>query len=500
MNDIFLKFKERQDQLRVIKSAMIGGAGGLLIGGLCLIFTKLDLLGFAPIFSLLIGVLAMVAAGLIAYFSLDVSDKRLAKELDEKFDLKEKLQTMLEFEGESGEMLTLQRRDANRSLAGVQVEQLKIEKLWIYLTALSVAAAVLLTGFLVPNIWKKNQNPPYRLSQYQEAGVLELIRYVGASEMEPQYRDMITAELQIMLEDLRSVDNENAMRATLARSMAVICAVTYDSSNSTEILNVLWNTRDKYLRYMAKWLDTSASYDEGDFAEGLIEYLVILAGDEESELTEEERKTAVAAALDGMVRKYEIAFKDTGVSENDPIMAALDRLFYSEAEGERGLSLINADISELGYDQAKAEVNSAFYAIYEEMYSAILAQKINANVGEYTMTRLASLFSVPMPEFERPNFVKNGESVEGSKGESDDKDDKDNGNHGGGAGEGATFGSNDLVLDPLTGKYVTYGQLIDTYYGVMYERLENGSYTEEQKEMILKYFALLYSGIEEEGK
>ena len=500
MNDIFLKFKERQDQLRVIKSAMIGGAGGLLIGGLCLIFTKLDLLGFAPIFSLLIGVLAMVAAGLIAYFSLDVSDKRLAKELDEKFDLKEKLQTMLEFEGESGEMLTLQRRDANRSLAGVQVEQLKIEKLWIYLTALSVAAAVLLTGFLVPNIWKKNQNPPYRLSQYQEAGVLELIRYVGASEMEPQYRDLITSELQIMLEDLRSVDNENAMRATLARSMAVICAVTYDSSHSTEILNVLWNTRDKYLRYMAKWLDTSASYDEGDFAEGLIEYLVILVGDEESELTEEERKNAVAAALDGMVRKYEIAFKDTGVSENDPIMAALDRLFYSEAEGERGLSLINADISELDYNQAKTEVNSAFYAIYEEMYSAILAQKINANVGEYTMTRLASLFSVPMPEFERPNFVKTGESVEGSKGDSEDQNDKENGNHSGGAGEGATFGSNDLVLDPLTGKYVTYGQLIDTYYGVVNERLENGSYTEEQKEMILKYFALLYSGIEEEGK
>jgi hypothetical protein len=407
---------------------------------------------------------------------------------------------MLEFEGESGEMLDLQRRDANRSLADVQIEELKIERLWTYITAISVAAAVLITGFFVPNIWKKNQNPPYRLSQYQEAGVLELIRYVGVSGMEPQYRDVITSELQIMLEELRSVDNENDMRATLARSMAVISAVTYDSSSSTEILNLLWDTRDRYLRYMAKWLDTSASYDEGEFAEGLIEYLVILVGDEESELTEEERKTAIAAALDGMVRKYEIAFNDTDISEGDAIMTSLDRLFYSEAEGERGLSLINGDISRLDYDQARAEVNSAFYATYEEMYSAILTQKINSNVGEYTMTRLASLFSVPMPEFERPNFVKTGESVEGSNGESDDKNDEDNGNLSGGSGEGAVFGSDDLVLDPLTGKYVKYGELIDTYYGVVYERLENGSYTEEQKEMILKYFALLYSGIEEEGK
>ena len=131
------------------------------------------------------------------------------------------------------------------------------------------------------------------------------------------------------------------------------------------------------------------------------------------------------------------------------------------------------------------------------MYDAISTQKINANVGEYTMTRIASLFPVPIPEFERPGFVKRGESVEGDKGDKEDDDDK-GGVNDGGIGEGATFGSEDYVLDPISGKYVKLGELINRYYDLMDEKLENGSYTEEQKEIIRKYFALLYSGSDEE--
>ena len=106
------------------------------------------------------------------------------------------------------------------------------------------------------------------------------------------------------------------------------------------------------------------------------------------------------------------------------------------------------------------------------------------------------MFLVPVPEFERPEFVKNGESVENEKGDTGEEDDSD-GVHSGGLGNGATFGSDDYILNPQTGEYVKLGDLIHTYYAIMYEKLQNGSYTEEQKEAITKYFDLLYSGIEE---
>ena len=71
-------------------------------------------------------------------------------------------------------------------------------------------------------------------------------------------------------------------------------------------------------------------------------------------------------------------------------------------------------------------------------------------------------------------------------------------NTGGGVGEGVQYGSNDLVLDPITGKYVEYGTLLDKYYAVVFEKLQNGSYSDEQKKMIENYFALLYGGIKKE--
>jgi hypothetical protein len=54
------------------------------------------------------------------------------------------------------------------------------------------------------------------------------------------------------------------------------------------------------------------------------------------------------------------------------------------------------------------------------------------------------------------------------------------------------------VLDPLTGEPISYVELIDRYNAIMNERLSTGSYTEEQKEAIRKYFDLLYMGVKKE--
>ncbi len=512
MNENFLRFKERLNKLLIIRSLMVGGAAGFGFGGLCLILAKLDILGFAPIWSLLIGILLFLTAGGTFYFLGRRSEADVARDLDARFDLKEKLQTMVAYENEQSDMIELQRQDADDSLAEIDINEYKIKGLWIYLTALCVSFAVLVAGFFVPNIWARNQNPPFSLSDYQIAGLEELIRYVEKSRMEDEFRVPMADELKELLADLHEVDNENDMRVELAEAMAAICHITYESSNATEMLDLLWDTDDRYLRYMAKWLDTSSwsSPDEGDYAERLVEYLYILLGEESDDsdgesddeesvaLTDEEKKANLAAVLDAMCRKIEIALDASVVPEDDEIYAAITALFFADDGAEHpGLLTVYTQMASLDYEQSRAAVTDTLYGIYDQMYQAISVQKINANVGEYTMTRLASLFPVPVPEFERPGFVKRGESVEGNKGDRGDDDDE-GGNHDGGIGEGATFGSDDYVLDPLTGKYVKLGELIGRYYDLMDEKLENGSYTEEQKEIIRKYFALLYSGIKDE--
>ena len=64
----------------------------------------------------------------------------------------------------------------------------------------------------------------------------------------------------------------------------------------------------------------------------------------------------------------------------------------------------------------------------------------------------------------------------------------------------AIFGSDDLVLNPLTGKYVKFGELIHTYYALMFEKLEGDLYSDEMETLIRNYFDLLYRGLDEEGK
>ena len=105
------------------------------------------------------------------------------------------------------------------------------------------------------------------------------------------------------------------------------------------------------------------------------------------------------------------------------------------------------------------------------------------------MRKLKELFSVPVPAFERPTFRTGG-------GGSDNSDTGDK--NPGGAGGGVAYGSDDLVLDPMTGELVKYGDIIKIYCEKMYERLDSDLYTEEQKKVIRKYFELLLGGLEKE--
>ena len=57
-----------------------------------------------------------------------------------------------------------------------------------------------------------------------------------------------------------------------------------------------------------------------------------------------------------------------------------------------------------------------------------------------------------------------------------------------------------MVLDPMTNKYVEYGTILERYYKLMFGKVEDGDYTEQEKEAMEKYFAILYGGFEEKGE
>ena len=498
----FIDFKKRLNLIRTIRAALVGSAAGFASAGVWLVLYKLAIINLHPIMTLLVGLGACLICGGLTYLLTAKKDKKFAEELDSAFDLKARVQTMIAYREEGGGMISIQRQDAENALSQIPLKSYKFKKLWIYITSLVLATVILVSGFVVADVRRApevEQIIPYELSALQENGLNELIRHVENSGMEDEFKTRISEELKNLLITLRSTKTQDKMLTVVQSCMAAICEITYESSTETEVLNALWESDDIYFKHLAVALDTSnwSAPDWGDFAEKIVKYEGVLMGDDKNEKDSYDNKTAkdtLKFALDTMSRKLDITLGAANLPEDDEIILAIKNLFK---RNPGGFAPLLASLDYIDEATAREQLTLCFNLNSESLYNAISLNRTNAAEGEYVMLRLSGLFIIPLPDFERPDFVKNGETVGGDS-SGGDKDENNNQNAGGGLGTGATFGSNDLVLDPMTGELVPLGDLLARYYTIMYGKLEGDSYTEEQKEAIKKYFSLLYGSAQKQ--
>lgn len=493
----FIRFKNRLLLARIIKSAMVAVSVGGGLFGIGLILIKQCVIDFDLLYCIILSASVATLSFVAVFLLTKKSDMVIAEELDTRYALKARIKTMLEYSSADGDMIAMQRDNANTTLSGIKAKLYGFNKIWVYAIALVLCAVIPVVGFITEDLRgyvPPEEEIPFKLSALQEARLTELIAEAYDSEMEQEFKTPIADELKALLEKLRVIDTYNEMQIAMVESMSLICDITYDSSTSTEMLNALWDTEEIYLKHLAKALDTSTWNGDGwaDFAESVDAYIITLMGDNEEGADAVKGKDRVRSAVSAMMLKVSVALKESGLAEDDEMYVAVNSIFNHNLVG---LSLLKNKAANMSDDQVRDSLIQTFDILSEQVYSALKLNWKNASTGEYVMTRLGALFSVPVPEFERPDFVKNNESVGGGA-----DGNKDEGNSGGGGiGKGETFGSDDIVLDPKTGTYRKYGEIINEYSNIMNEKLNSDSYTDEQKEMIKKYFALLYSGIKKEG-
>ncbi len=505
MSQGFLKFKNKTKAIRTLTSLMLALSVGLLVGGVLILLGNFSLLPFG----LPIAIAIAAAVGGVTFCAVFIltekTDRALAHELDGTFSLKEKVQTMLAYRGKNGEMIELQRMDAEQRLSEIPTKAYKFSRLPVYIIALVIALAAFITAFFIkpaPKADTMEPETPFEFTEIQRIAMNELIDRVSESEMEEQFRAEIVAELRALYSVLETVTTENAMKREVGDSVLKIHAVTCASSSTKELAEAMWSEELDPMRSFAMMLDSSKWVGDGwdsfcsasdVFRDEFIHPDASLEVNDEGKMAAEISGALLAAAFG-----IETALDKSGISDGDALYRAIyDFAFKSETDSNvaLGLERHGLNITTDGYYVTDTAINNTFLILGGAIFDALDQAKINSDTGEYAMERLSSLFGVALPAFERPQF-----STAGSGGTGDSVDDDKNTGADGGLGDGAVFGSEDIVLDSSTDTYVEYGTLLDKYNAIMMEKMESGEYTEEQLDAVRKYFSILYNGFEEESE
>lgn len=496
MTEQFQKFKRKLLWIRLLKSGMAGLAGGALTGGVLHFLSRFGFLPMPPVLSWPIAAAVFLGIGILIFFLLRASDAGVARRLDSEFGLAERVQTAVAYRDEQSTLHQMQREDAEASLEAVAKKHLKFGRLWVYIVALVLSAAVLATSLILRPLPPPDEEGgeevviPYTLSATEEQALLALIEEVRASGMDSPYKENVVTSIEGLLASLRLATNMTERDAALSASLAEIHEETDESSQALEIIEALWYSGDERVRLLAEainyytWKDGDALDERMDKFRQQLKLLAATDPDaDKAQLLQDG-----VLLLNGVAESITLSLLRLSVDGLDPLAVSLDMLANANTDpltyGLKGCAEKGVELND--YQRMQDEWVTPKMSVHKMAIAAALERDLtNTGTGEAAMTRIGELFGYTVPPFDRPQLVTDSAPEDGGSG-------GEGGGGGGAIGGGTIYGSDDLVLDPKTDTFVEYGKILNDYYALMFGKGENGAFTEEEQAMLEKYFQILY--------
>lgn len=489
MRSGFKKFKRKINRGVFLKSLILGLSLALLSAAAVLLLGKLNVIDDNLMLALAIGGAVGAVCFILWCIILTPRAKTAARLIDRELKLNEKAQTMIAFKDERrNSMVKLQRKETEKLLGKLPLDFYAVKRIWIYTVFLVLSLALCSFAYLVPDKEIPPTPPPpeapFELTEWQETALLNLIEYVEDSELRDSAKAAVTDELEGLLVNLRTTKLDREMRTL------VIGAI--------KNVNLAINTANTYDEITAAFGLSEAS--------GMSE-LADAIGTPDSPIPTE--NLAVLRAL----------FAEGGVVEINPVLVTLgtdiaitlgrlslasDPLTLVLHSFSDGLFDISDNISDYDDGSIQGAVDSLFASFTLSLEVALAEQKVNAEVGLYTVNRLMEIFGISKdelpPEVEEEISKPSGGGEETEPPEADD-DEEQKGDSGGYGSGDMMYGSDDVIYYPDEEKYVQYGEVIDEYYAKITEKILAGEISEELAASLQKYFESLYDGAaKEDGK
>lgn len=465
----FLKLKKKIYLNILIKSLLCGLSVGLLVFAALWHLDRQLIREIELFVSILCGVGAALAVTGLLFLILRPGKKRLARRLDRKLQLNEKVQTMVAFEGESGEMYSLQREHTDAILAETPLKRLKMMRgVWFSSVATVLSLAALVTVILIPQKQAaepvtpegppQKEETPFEVSEWQLIRLQNLIKEVKESDMTEGARASVVLSLETLLAELPEVKTVSAMKNAVADVIVEVRAVVRETNTYRAISDTLKRGERSPILKLG---DTLSLPERTDLRDRL------------KEIRDEVKKDADKESLTELSKELAWLLGRTSVSSKDPLLGTLNALAAAigqAAEAGESIPLIDA----------------AFEALFLSANGALADQVADRTVGEHVVAELMDIFALS-----KEDVPDNGEdSSDPSDEENDKKDENIVGEGGIGTGE-MLFGSDDTIYDPDGHTHVKYGEVIFDYYALVLDAIQNGELSEEWKQYIGDYFAAL---------
>lgn len=485
MDTNFSKFKKKVFIESIIKNCLISLSLGILSFSILFLLDKLEIISLDILISVLIGVGVLFASFIVLFFILKPKNMNVAKRIDNQFNLNEKVQTMIAFEGHDGDIISLQREDAKERLSKLNIKSFSMKFNFLHLIIPVIALALCVTSITIPASAKSNINEEKPPVIYDEDDVewylikiQNLIEYVNSSEIADDLKADYVAELNLLIDNIEASDRVQSVIYDAAVAAVTQIKIITDIENSNNEIAAIIRP-DAFDANIVSFSQNLIDLDIDTITEILnnMRSTLQVQYDPQNPDGQEEALQKFYSTMVSRIRESD------KVSNDDPLYIALKNL------GDALLKCNNAT-------SVHPAIQEAFNEYDDEIILEIMKQKKVQDVNDYVVLELSLLFDIE--EESGPiiddNIIDNtDESL--SFDETTESDTNPNNNQGGMGTGDVLMGSDELVFDPEEGS-TKYQNVIDDYYKNIMAKFDEGLIDEKYRELVEKYYNELYGAAE----
>ena len=480
MGKNFMSLRARTRRGAVAFASLFGVALGVLTFSSIMLGEKLVGIPIDLVLCISAAVAAAILGGGLFLLLAVPSDKRLARQIDERLEFNERVETMVEFAGKDGAMLEMQRADTERRLGEIPRKRFSSGRVWLNLIAPVLAVGMLIAALAVPD--RTNDvtpepppvtDPDFNITAIQIQELLDLIKYVKGSNMEREPKAEIVLMLEGLLDDLKAATKESRMKEKVRGVISAVQLLLDEVNSSDDISSELSKSARAELvqmAYMIRELNQA----------GIGSTLTAVKLSMPDSITKDELKLL----CNTYGREIDSALLASEIAESDTLYVPLSML-------AAGLSDIAARVADTTMADIQLEFKPLFDNIEIDMKTALNIQSNNKDIADTVIKTLAEIFGLSQNEI--PKYEDEDSSVFNDNEQPDDEA-PGQGDDGGSGGGDMLYGSDDKVYDPVSGQFVSYGTLINAYQALALSQIKDGKVPVTLEEFINDYFATLFAG------